>query len=123
MPDKAQHFCNWAGCDELTYARYCEKHTEFAEAKRLQEKQRYQKTRPSASKQGYDGDWQKIRMMYLRRNPICEECLKGNKVTPAVLVHHKIRIVDGGSRLDTNNLQSLCESCHNQKHRHDRWAK
>lgn len=70
--------------------------------------------------------WKKLRLHKLRSNPLCEECIKENKIVLAEQVHHIIpfmsiyngyntnEIIDLG--LDYNNLQSLCDECHNKKH-------
>lgn len=45
-------------------------------------------------------------------NNICIECYKDGKIKAMHTVDHIIRIKDGGSRTDMNNLQSLCEHHH-----------
>ena len=55
--------------------------------------------------------------MKIRRDPLCEECKRKGRVTLATDVDH-IEPFDGVSdsrRLEWNNLQSLCRSCHNEK--------
>ncbi len=54
--------------------------------------------------------WKKVRAEVLRLNPYCVVC--GNKAT---LVDHKNPITLGGPPLDFNNLQSMCDHCHNVK--------
>lgn len=66
-------------------------------------------------------EWRKLRETYIKQNPLCKECLKQGKVTPAEDVHH---IKSGFSKgtanrillLDYNNLMSLCKQCHNMLH-------
>jgi 5-methylcytosine-specific restriction protein A len=50
------------------------------------------------------------------RQPICEAdgCNE-----PATDADHIERISDGGPRLDSGNLQSLCHSCHSRKTAHE----
>lgn len=72
------------------------------------------KARVSASGRGYDATWRKVRIAHLMANPVC--------VTPgcgraAVDVDHIVPIRAGGGRLDRNNLQSFCHSCHSKKTR------
>lgn len=55
-------------------------------------------------------EWKKVRLIVLNNNPFCIDCGK-----PADTVDHIIAIKKGGSKLDVNNLQSMCKSCHNIK--------
>ena len=55
-------------------------------------------------------EWKKVRLIVLNNNPFCIDCGK-----PADTVDHIIAIKKGGSKLDANNLQSMCKSCHNIK--------
>lgn len=49
--------------------------------------------------------------MFLRGHPLCEECLRYGKVTPATDVHHK----DGNvENTNEDNLEALCHSCHSR---------
>lgn len=67
--------------------------------------------RVSASKRGYGATWQKLRLIKLNDQPICQQpgCLK-----PATDVDHIIARVRGGE--DTlENLQSLCHQHHSMK--------
>jgi 5-methylcytosine-specific restriction protein A len=62
--------------------------------------------------------WQRLRRMKLRTNPLCEVCLKVQRIEPAVAVDHIVAIKTGGDvypALDA--LMSLCERCHNRKSR------
>lgn len=65
--------------------------------------------------------WRKLRDTYLRENPLCEECLKKGKVTPAEDVHHIKSPFRGGEinynmLLDYHNLESVCKDCHGEIH-------
>jgi 5-methylcytosine-specific restriction enzyme A len=61
--------------------------------------------------------WQKLRGMKLRRDPLCAECSKRGQLTPATHAHHVIEVQDDQSlRLELDNLQSLCSSCHSRLH-------
>jgi 5-methylcytosine-specific restriction protein A len=55
--------------------------------------------------------WRRVRILQLKSSPVCEIC----KIKPAVIVDHIKEIKDGGSKLDFDNLQSLCRECHNTK--------
>lgn len=60
-------------------------------------------------------EWKRVRNLQLMQHPICQECERQGKVTPATVVDHIKPINEGGERLDQRNLQSLCETCHNKK--------
>ena len=66
-------------------------------------------TRPGSTARGYGATWQKLRRMFLRRNPVCDECWR-----VATEVHHRLAKRDGGAD-DFENLQALCKQCHSRK--------
>lgn len=59
--------------------------------------------------------WRKLRKRFLELNPLCKYCYNEGIVTKATVADHKIRINAGGDALNENNIQALCESCHNRK--------
>lgn len=60
--------------------------------------------------------WRKIRKLKLKINPLCEICLKEDKITPAKPVdHHKSRKLWPELKLELENLTSMCDKHHNQK--------
>lgn len=59
--------------------------------------------------------WRKKRKSFLINNPICKHCEAMGIITQARVVDHIVSIKRGGSKLDDENLQSLCDSCHNRK--------
>ena len=78
--------------------------------------------RPGATARGYDGPWQKLRLLKLRTDPLCEiqtHCGRGiGAPAPrgANEVDHKIPIRQRPDlRLEWNNLQSACRPCHSAK--------
>ena len=106
MPYKSKHRCGYPGCPALVDAgtRFCSDHNTAA-------------TNPAVRKADtshYDRRWQKIRAMYLAKNPLCAECQKAGRLTPANEVHHIVAVNDGGSDHD-DNLMGLCKSCHSRK--------
>ena len=67
--------------------------------------------------------WRTMRLEKLRRDPLCEECLKNGVITSGIEVHHIVPIstassIKGKQKLgfDKNNLQTLCKVCHKKKH-------
>ena len=87
----------------------------FLNAKKKQIQKEYNQSRPFGHEFYASNEWRKLRVMYRRAHPLCEECLKQGRTTPAALVDHIVEIEDGGARLDPENLQSLCFACHNRK--------
>ena len=65
--------------------------------------------RPSASGRGYGRSWQRLRLAFLRLNPICAMC--GG---PAAHADHIVARARGGSD-DFANLEALCHGCHSAK--------
>jgi 5-methylcytosine-specific restriction endonuclease McrA len=62
--------------------------------------------------------WQRIRRQKLQQNPLCEVCLKHQRIEPAIAVDHIIAISEGGDAYPAlDRLMSLCTSCHNRKTR------
>lgn len=62
-------------------------------------------------------EWRKCRAAYLKKEPLCERCGE-----PATQVHHKIRLTPDNIKnpdiaLNFDNLEALCETCHQQEHR------
>lgn len=108
MPYKPKKPCKYPGCPNLVdKGSYCEKHKKIVPQ---------DDSRPSASQRGYDYRWQRARKMYLRRNPLCVECLKEGRVTGATVVDHIIpHKGDYDLFWDENNWQALCEYHHNKK--------
>ena len=59
--------------------------------------------------------WRRVREIVLSENPYCKECKRNGKRTPATIVDHIKPIREGGEIWDGDNLQGLCQSCHNKK--------
>ena len=109
MPYKAIKPCACPGCPCLTRYRYCEKHAR-------QEAKRYNRyDRDPDSYKRYGRAWERIRAAFLSAYPLCQICKREGRLTPATLVHHKVKITDGGTN-DWNNLQALCIECHGRLH-------
>jgi 5-methylcytosine-specific restriction enzyme A len=121
--EKALRFCSWPGCNQLGKGQYCEEHQAQHEMLRQENNRQYNRQRGSAASQGYDNQWNKVRLAYLRKNPLCEECQKNGLVVPAVLVHHRKELKDGGDRLNPENLESVCNACHERIHGPQRWVR
>lgn len=62
--------------------------------------------------------WKKKRAAVLRRDIYqCRECVRYGKVTAATMVHHVNPLeLYPERKLDSSNLISLCNQCHNEMH-------
>ena len=55
--------------------------------------------------------WRKLRLFMLKRSPLCVECGAAGRVLDHITpVRH-----DPATFWDTDNLQVLCDRCHNRK--------
>lgn len=116
VPRKPKRPCRYPGCSRLTDGQYCEEH-------RREENTRYNKyERDPESNRRYGRAWKRVRDRYISGHPLCEECLKQNRITPAEEVHHILPLSQGGTH-DTANLMALCKSCHSRisAESGDRW--
>lgn len=59
--------------------------------------------------------WRKFSKRYKESHPLCVECEKKDLVVLAKVVDHINPINNGGEKLSEDNVQGLCESCHNRK--------
>ena len=117
MPYKPAKPCAHPGCAALTDKRLCPDHAK-QEARRYEQQQR-----DPATARRYGRSWQRLRAAYLTAHPLCVMCLVEGKCVPAVLVHHRLPLADGGGN-DEANLQALCQPCHSAHHARDgsRWS-
>ena len=58
----------------------------------------------------YSARWKRLRKMVLCRDPICKICNRRASTS----VDHIIPVTQGGKE-EMDNLQGLCEKCHNRK--------
>lgn len=123
MPSRAMKFCPAPGCSVLVARGLCPAHAAERQEKLDKAKHANDLERGSASARGYDGDWAKLRATHLARHPLCEKCRAEGRLTPAVLVHHARRIREGGARLDSDNLMSMCDACHDETHKGHVWKR
>ena len=80
MPRKAKRPCQVFSCRKFAVdgETYCEEHLK-------KENRNYDKfSRGYKSGERYDARWNRVRKVYLSGHPLCEECLKENKITRAV---------------------------------------
>lgn len=61
-------------------------------------------------------EWRRLRASVLASHPLCEDCLKTGRTTAAAHVHHKLpRKERPDLALDRDNLEALCQPCHNAR--------
>lgn len=116
MPPKPLRECIVRVCRELTRDGYCPVHVD---AKQQEAKYYNKHVRDKQSARFYKSkEWKQTRQLVLSRDIyLCQSCLKQDRVVPADMVHHKIELKqDWNKRLDLNNLESMCNSCHNKVH-------
>ena len=110
MPRKPKTPCRYPGCPALCDGAYCDQHQSMVDH------DYNTRHRDREASRFYSSDrWRKLRKAKLSRNPLCEECTRQGKHTPATMVDHIQPIRFGGAALDMENLQSLCWSCHSAK--------
>lgn len=118
MPRKPKRPCQYNNCSKLTDGLYCLEHQKQVNAY-------YNKyERDPETKKRYGRAWKRIRDRYIKAHPLCEECERAGRLTPAGEVHHILPLSRGGSH-DTSNLMSLCKSCHSRitVEMGDRWGR
>ena len=87
------------------------------------EARRYEKyDRDTETQRRYGTEWRRVRGRYISQHPLCEECLKAGKLTPATEVHHILPLSRGGTH-EEKNLMALCKPCHSRitAEMGDRW--
>ena len=107
MPRTPRRPCRFPGCPNLCDSGvYCRDHRQYST----------DHVRGSADTRGYNAEWRKARKAFLQKHPLCSECRKVGKLTPATVVDHIIPH-RGDRKLfwDENNWQPLCKDCHDRK--------
>jgi len=67
--------------------------------------------------------WRRLRALILQSEPLCRECKRKGLITEAKVLDHILSIRNGGAKLEENNLQPMCHSCHNTKSAKERHGK
>ena len=108
MPSKSMRPCSQPGCGKLTKAGRCEAH----QAKAKEQRKQYDTERGNSAQRGYDAQWRKFRVTYLRQHPLCISCHDRGRLVEATEIHHVKMMSDGGSKYDESNLIAYCKRCH-----------
>lgn len=112
--------CSYGGCNKIVYvdpdvreSPRCDRHrnTSGPTPKKVYHSHQFHKARYFYT----TPEWRRLREWKINRNPLCEHCERRGLVVPATEVDHIHEIQDGGAKLDPDNLQSLCSSCHRKK--------
>ena len=70
--------------------------------------------------------WERTRAAYAQQaGGLCERCLASGLYNPGAIVHHRIHLDAAGLRdpetaLSFDNLELLCQDCHNKEHHRTR---
>ena len=125
MPTKPANQCPGAGqhyhsCSNLAHGRYCIRCAEIVRQNQKKLNRGYDQSRDRDKDRHFlhSVSWRKMRLNKLAINPLCEICLVNGREIRAVLVHH---IDQNELNNSANNHQSLCNVCHEQIHRKERW--
>lgn len=115
MPSRSLKPCNKPGCSQLTTGRYCDVHV-------------VQKTNDNRYYDRYARDkkattfyhsvaWKKARKLaIMKSHGLCVQCYEEGKIVPGRVVDHIIPLKEDWTKAtDIDNLQYLCQTCHNRK--------
>lgn len=107
MPIRAKAPCRVAGCRK--YRRpplgYCEDHTHLARKPHTHNNRRTERD-PLYNSVA----WNRAKRHQRSMEPLCRECKAAG-----TLVDHIVPINEGGDPFSQENLQTLCDRCHNRK--------
>lgn len=128
MPDNWLRPCRASGCPALTHGTYCDAHMGEAKTQAQAQVKAHDKARGTAARRGYGPRWQKARLAWLARHPLCGDarpdavlpdvwsCRTRGMVTPGVDVDHIVpHRGDMGLFWSAKNWRTLCRHCHSVK--------
>lgn len=75
MPRKPMRSCRHTGCQNLSDGIYCKQH-------------QGEHAREGVTERGYGAKWRFMRMLFLKKHPLCMDCLKRERLTPVTIVDH-----------------------------------
>lgn len=109
MPTKPGRACSKPGCRGIIRDGVCS----VCGPLRVRVQRQHDEQRGTAAQRGYGARWQRLRSMVLSASPLCAECAREGRVTPATDVHHLVKRRDGGPD-SFENLEPLCHACHSR---------
>ncbi len=109
MPTAARKACSHPGCPNKSDTGRCPDH-------RRQLNRQNEQRRGNAHQRGYTSRWQKARIGFLAKHPLCAECERNGTTTAATIVDHIIPHKRDWKLFWTRaNWQGLCKPCHDKK--------
>lgn len=69
----------------------------------------------TTAQRGYGGKWQRYRLRFLAKNPVCRMCAAEGRITEATVVDHVIPHRGDMELFWKGEHQPLCASCHGKK--------
>ena len=106
MPPAPKRPCLNPHCGALVSGGYCPEHR--PQAIRSADAAEWHKL--------YGAKWQRYRKAYLADHPLCAECDKAGRVTPATVVDHITpHCGDVALFWEPANHQPMCKPCHDSK--------
>ena len=115
MPSRPLQPCKQPGCAELVAKGYCAAH-QRADNRRYYERRRADPLLRLRDAFYKTAAWLALRAWRLSIEPLCRMCKELGLVTAATCVDHIEPIAQAWDRrLDPDNTQSLCDSCHARK--------
>lgn len=111
MPNFFARPCKYPGCRRyaITGSAYCKEHAVQLDRER-------DSRRLSSHERGYDRRWAKASKAFLKSHPLCAECARQGRTTPATEVDHIVPHKGNKSLFwNSDNWQALCHECHSRK--------
>jgi 5-methylcytosine-specific restriction protein A len=119
-----KRFCSKRGCNRVTESKYCLLHKDMDQKNKAERHRHYDNNRRDKKATTFYNsiEWEKARKQALTRDHgLCQHCLKEKVIKVADMVDHIIPIkIAWHLRVFLDNLQPLCNSCHNRKTAEDK---
>ena len=115
--------CNYPNCKKIIAykERYCEEHKAIKDKKRTEYFKQYDRDRREEKETKFynTNEWNRVRKVALARDyGLCQRCMNKGITRLADMVHHIEPLKENwDKRLNIDNLQSLCDSCHKIIHK------
>lgn len=110
MPARPKTICRHPGCGKLIDdPGFCEAHVK-------QRRREVDARRGTSTQRGYGYRWQQARRDFLAEFPLCSECEKAGRLTPATVVDHIDPHKGDESKFwNRGNWAPMCKPCHDRK--------